>query len=87
MKYIFFCIQLFWGSKVYVCTANLFLNNNTNNNLFPVAPTLKHRASVKCFVSLQFLNPKTVGRAPWMEDQRIARMLRTQDKRRQTSMP
>jgi hypothetical protein len=31
----------------------------------PVAPTLEHRASVKRFVSLQFLNPKTVGRTPW----------------------
>jgi hypothetical protein len=26
-------------------------------SLFPVAPTLEHRASVKRFVSLQFLNP------------------------------
>jgi hypothetical protein len=26
---------------------------------------LEHRASVKCFVSLQFLNPKTIGRTPW----------------------
>jgi hypothetical protein len=29
-------------------------------SLFPVAPTLEHRASMKRFVSLQFLNPKTV---------------------------
>jgi hypothetical protein len=27
---------------------------------------LKHWASVKRFVSLQFLKPKTVDRAPWM---------------------
>jgi hypothetical protein len=32
--------------------------------LFPVAPTLENRASVKRFVSLLFLNPKTVGRTP-----------------------
>jgi hypothetical protein len=44
-------------------------------SLFPVAPNLEHRASVKRFVSLQFLNPKTVGRAPWMGDQPIARPL------------
>jgi hypothetical protein len=31
-----------------------------------VALTLKHTASVKCFVSLQFLNPKTTGRTPWI---------------------
>jgi hypothetical protein len=31
-------------------------------SLFPVAPTLEHRAYVKCFVSLQFLNPtQSVG--------------------------
>jgi hypothetical protein len=28
----------------------------------PVAPTLDHRASLKHFVSLQFLNPKTISR-------------------------
>jgi hypothetical protein len=32
--------------------------------IFPVAPNLEHRASVKRFVSLQFLNPKTVGSIP-----------------------
>jgi hypothetical protein len=26
---------------------------------------LEHRASMKRFVSVQFLNPKTVGRSPW----------------------
>jgi hypothetical protein len=39
----------------------------------PVAPT----ASVKRFVSLQFLNPKTVGKSPWVEDQSVARPLPT----------
>jgi hypothetical protein len=50
---------------------------------------LEHRASVKRFVSLQFLNPKTVGRIPWTGDQPIARPLaiQTQNKHRQTSMP
>jgi hypothetical protein len=44
-------------------------------SLFPVAPTLEHRESVKRFVSLQFLNPKTVGRTPWTGDQPVARPL------------
>jgi hypothetical protein len=34
---------------------------------------------VKRFVSLQFLNPKTVGRTPWAGDQPDARPLPTQD--------
>jgi hypothetical protein len=34
-------------------------------SLFPVTPTLEHMASVKRFVSLQFLNPKRVGGTPW----------------------
>jgi hypothetical protein len=38
-------------------------------SLFPVASTVGHKASVKRFVSLQFHNPKTVGRAPWTGDQ------------------
>jgi hypothetical protein len=58
-------------------------------SLFPVAPTLEHRASMKRFVSLQFLNLKTVSRTPWMGDQPVARPLpiQTQNKHRQTSMP
>jgi hypothetical protein len=47
-------------------------------SLFPVASTLEHRASVKRFVSLQFLNPKTVGRTPWTGDQPIAKPLSIQ---------
>jgi hypothetical protein len=56
---------------------------------FPVAPTLEHWAPVKRFVSLQFLNPKTVGRTPWMGDRPVARPLpiQTQNKHRKTSMP
>jgi hypothetical protein len=46
---------------------------------FPVAPTLEHMASVKHFVSLQFLNPKTDGRTLWTGDQPVARPLPTQD--------
>jgi hypothetical protein len=34
---------------------------------------------VKRFVSLQFLNPKTVGRIPWTGDQLVARHLPTQN--------
>jgi hypothetical protein len=57
--------------------------------LFPVAPNLEHRTSVKRFFSLQFLNPKTVGRTPWMVDQPVARPLpiQTQNKHRQTFIP
>jgi hypothetical protein len=40
---------------------------------FPVASTSEQRASVKRFVSFQFLNPKTVDRTPWTGDQPIAR--------------
>jgi hypothetical protein len=38
-------------------------------SLSPVAPSLEHMESVKPFVSLQFLYPKTVGRTPWAGDQ------------------
>jgi hypothetical protein len=50
---------------------------------------LEHRASMNHFVSLEFLNPKTVCRIPWTEDQPVARPLSTQiqNKHRQTSMP
>jgi hypothetical protein len=50
---------------------------------------MEHKASVKRFVSLQFLNPKTVGRTPWTEDQPVAKPLptQTQNKRRHTSIP
>jgi hypothetical protein len=34
---------------------------------------------MKRFVSLQFLNPKTVGRTPWTGNQPVARQLPTQD--------
>jgi hypothetical protein len=45
--------------------------------LYSCRSHLKHRASVKRFVSLQFL--KTVGRIPWMGDKPVARPLPTQD--------
>jgi hypothetical protein len=48
-------------------------------SLFPVAPTLEHGTSVEHFISLQFLNAKTVTRTSWMGDQRVARPLPTQD--------
>jgi hypothetical protein len=48
-------------------------------SVFLVAPTLKNRASVKRFISLQFLIPKTGGRTPWKGDQPVARPLPTQD--------
>jgi hypothetical protein len=43
----------------------------------PVAPTSEHKASVKRFVSLQFLNLHTVGRSPWKKDKPVARPLST----------
>jgi hypothetical protein len=52
---------------------------NLSLSLFPVAPTLEHKASVKRFVSLQFHNPKRVGRTPWTGDQPVERPLPTQD--------
>jgi hypothetical protein len=42
---------------------------------FSCCSHLEHRASVKLFVSLQFLNPKTVGMAPWTGEQPVARLL------------
>jgi hypothetical protein len=58
-------------------------------SLSPVAPILKHRASVKRFVSLQFHNPKRVSRTSWTGDKPVARPLpmQTQNKHRQTSIP
>jgi hypothetical protein len=46
---------------------------------FLVAPNLEHRASVKRFASLQFLNPKTVYRTPWTGDPPVAMPLPTHD--------
>jgi hypothetical protein len=47
--------------------------------IFPVAPTLENRASVKRFLSLQFLNPKTAGIASWTGDQPVAKPPPTKD--------
>jgi hypothetical protein len=68
-----FCEALFFKLVVHVHILSFSLS------LFPVAPASEHRASVKRFVSLQFLNPKTVGRTPWTGDQPIARPLPTQE--------
>jgi hypothetical protein len=76
--------------RSYVTLAvSIFQRPILSLSLFPAAPTLEHRASVKRFVSLQFLNPRTVGRTPWTGDQPVARPVPTltQNKRRQTSMP
>jgi hypothetical protein len=51
---------------------------NTHKNILSLSFLLQ-RASVKRFVSLQFLNPRTVGRTPCTEDQPVARPLHTQD--------
>jgi hypothetical protein len=63
-------------------------------SLFPAAPTLEEKASVKSFVSLQFLNPRIVCKTPWAGDQAFVRSLptciyrtrQTQNKCRQISM-
>jgi hypothetical protein len=56
-------------------------------SFFPVAPNLEHRTSVKRFVSLQFLNPKNVGRIPWTgispsQGRYLHRTAQTQNKHR-----
>jgi hypothetical protein len=68
---------------------DLHLSLSLSLSLSPVAPTLEYRASVKRFVSLQFLNPKTVGRTPWTGDQPVARPLpiKIQNKHIHISMP
>jgi hypothetical protein len=48
-------------------------------SLFSIVPTSEHRASIKLFVSLQFLNPKTIGRTRWTRNHPVARPLPTQD--------
>jgi hypothetical protein len=50
---------------------------------------LGHRASVKRFISFQFLNLKTVGRTPWTggSTNRNVRQRQMQNKQRQISMP
>jgi hypothetical protein len=59
---------------------NILIRSSLSLSVFiPVAPSLEHRASVERFVSLQFLNPKTVGKTPWPGDQRDARPLTIQD--------
>jgi hypothetical protein len=56
-------------------------------SLFPLVPTLGDRTSVKRFVSLKFLNPKTVGRTPWTGDQPVARPLPTQTQNKHIHIP
>jgi hypothetical protein len=46
-------------------TCSLFSDSECSSLLFPFTPTMEHRASVKRFVWLQFLNAKTIGRNPW----------------------
>jgi hypothetical protein len=54
-------------------------NLSLSLSVFPVALSLEHRALVKRFVSLHFLNLKTVGRTPWNGHLTFARQLFTQD--------
>jgi hypothetical protein len=58
------------GTKNWLKFFLTYTRHESHNTLspslffFPVAATLEHRAFVKCFLSLQFLNPKTVFRTP-----------------------
>jgi hypothetical protein len=75
-----------------ICLDDILLNQSIRGRTLPIpyiqfethiSPppppvALEHRTSVKRFVSLQFLNPKTVCRTPWMGDQPFARPLPTQ---------
>jgi hypothetical protein len=75
------------------CTLlHMEINLSWTLSLFPVAPTLEHRAYVKRFVSLQCLNPKTIGWAPWTgispsQGRYLHKTTQTQNKRKQISMP
>jgi hypothetical protein len=69
-----------------VCNINLYLWS-ISVSLFPVVPTLEHGASLKRFVSLQFLNPKTVGLLGRGISPSQDRYIYKQNKRTQTSMP
>jgi hypothetical protein len=64
----------------------LTTNGRVTHLSFPVAPTLEHRVSVKRFVSLQFLNPETVGTNPWIGDQPAARPLPIQTQKNHREM-
>jgi hypothetical protein len=64
-------------SVVTSCISN-YLSIYLSVHLCSCCSHLEHGASVKCFISLQFLS-QTDGRTPWMRDQPVARLLRTQD--------
>jgi hypothetical protein len=66
-----YAIQMGSRATLYIPPLSLSLSLS----LSPVAPTSKHRTSVKQFVPLQFLNPKTVGKIPWTGDQPVTRPL------------
>jgi hypothetical protein len=77
----------FCSSHLTSAWISLFLI--TDSLSLSLSLSLEHRASVKRFVSLEFLNPKRIGRTPWTGDHPVARPLptQTQNKRTQTSMP
>jgi hypothetical protein len=60
-------------------------NNKTKFHIYPLVCLYsccshsENMASLKRFVSIQFLNRKAVDRTPWMVDQPVARLLNTQD--------
>jgi hypothetical protein len=90
-------IQIMFKNTVSTSNKPLYLHYKHQPaiavSLFPVAPTLEHRASVKGLASLQFLNPKTVGRTAWTEGispsqgRCLHRTTQTQNKRTQIFVP
>jgi hypothetical protein len=65
----FRCVTLLIINECYTPSSEPYratFSYTSSLSLFPVAPILEHRASVKRFVSGQFLSPKTVGRTSWM---------------------
>jgi hypothetical protein len=60
------CMYIYAYIHTYIYIYNVCVSLSI---FFLVAPTLEHRTSVKRSVSVQFLNPKAVGRSPWMGDQ------------------
>jgi hypothetical protein len=73
----------FSQKNIFLYYASMYNSLSLCFLLFP----LEHRASVKRFLSLQFLNPKTVDRTPWTGiSPSQGRYLHKQNKHKQTSM-
>jgi hypothetical protein len=67
-----------YGYVSMVLSLNILIES-IHSFIHITALPLEHRAYVKLFFSLQFLNLQTVGMTPWMGDQPVARPLPAQD--------